>query len=501
MNDDSSENKYSEKEKLTILIATIFDEIGKEAPHILRHDDNDLRGAFERYFYFDSLVNPERINLLLNASSLNELQNQDAHVRSIVHDFYQLYGNLDFLSYCKNFIFRWLRVLSDLFKTCAVNDRKIVNEQSGEMTNRTIGFFFISKRFIDFFEHFSNLFSKDKQVYFSTSSKLLYFVNIPIFRMRLALLKKFCVMKKHPFFSVYLRVVLQYQLIYSALERRKPDVLIFAEGTSYQEYCAAVAAKNLKIPTVRLQSGRASILHSGYINMPFDRMLYWGEGFLKHYKSVTPSSMHVVCGSPVIDSLLKVRKKNSKRFVVAVLTQPADKGWITQEHYEHLVVLVIRLLEENPDIDIIVRMHPVDTNNIFFSLARSSKRLKIFNSPRYSIADVFSKADCMVSFASTTISEAAACSVIPIILATNAVYSLFPYPEKEGAALVSDSIDKAFEYITRLHLNPEIFDDTRHNMEMFSEKFFGSRDGKSLQRIRDEIYGAFMKESGRECQK
>lgn len=490
---NGNDDNHSSKEKLTILLTSLFDLIERESPELLYYGDVNLRGAFERYFYFDSILHPERINKLLLACSKKVNSGLNDSSLIIFEEYYHRYGKLGFKKRCKNGFINWARIVNDIVKQLPIffTRKAKINKNHSKNANRKVGFFIIDQRFASFFETVRESFENDQLIYFSTKSKIQTENSIQLTGQTFGISKKLFIVNSHPFFSVYVRICIHYQLIYDTLEKYRPDVLVFAEGTSHDEYCAAVAARELGIPTIRLQSGRASLLHTGYINMPFDKMLSWGGGFLQHYKSVSPNVQHVVTGNPAIDVLSSEAFKPKGAPKIALLTQPANMGWISENDYEQLELLAKKLINE--DIEIVVRMHPADKSDAFFSLSKKTDSIKILNSPEYSLSDVFSQVHCVISFTSTTISEAAACNVIPIILASNQEYRLFPYPEKQGAALVARTVEEAFETSKRILFYPEQFEDMRFQMKQFAQKFFGAQDGKSTQRIYSEINKSIAK--------
>lgn len=487
------EDSHSRKEKLTKLITSLFDLLESDSPEFLHYGSVSLRGALERYFYFDSILHPQRINKLLLACSKKVNFDLKPCHSDLLEEYYYRYGNLDFKSRTAIEFINWARIIKDLLKQIPMVSSNQISVQKKQLddSNLKVGFFVINNRFVSFFDSISQCFDEKQLLYFSSKPKLCSISSIQLKGQKFGISKKLFSIKNHPFFSVYVRICIHYQLIYDTLEKYRPDVLVFAEGTSHDEYCAAVAARELGIPTIRLQSGRASLLHTGYLNMPFDKMLSWGEGFLQHYKSVSQNGQHVVTGNPAIDVLSSEAFKPKGAPKIALLTQPANMGWISENDYEQLVLLAKKLINE--DIEIIVRMHPADKSDTFFSLSKNTDSIKILNSPEYTLSYVFSQVQCVISFASTTISEAAACNVIPIILASNQEYRLFPYPEKQGAALVARTVEEAYETAKRILFYPEQFEDMRFQMKQFSQKFFGPQDGKSAQRIYSEIIKSIAK--------
>ena len=272
----------------------------------------------------------------------------------------------------------------------------------------------------------------------------------------------------------------------ATLRYRQPSVLVFAEGTSMQDEVSSHAAKTLSIPTVRMQSGRGGVMHCGYRNMTFDKMLCWGEGFVKNYKKYSPGPVYEVTGTPLFNDLKK-SSKTKKRLTIGIFTQPISKH-ISNQEYATLINICNTVVKKLPHVKLIVRKHPVDISTDFDTLSlQYPDHMKLMPATHSTLTEVMNEIDCAIGFYSTTLSEAAACNVIPIILKMRDQHSIFPFPEKLGAAIIADNNRDCIDIINDIMKNPSKFLETRKNMKIFSNKFFGINDGQSMKRIVESI--------------
>jgi hypothetical protein len=480
---------------LTELIESLLDWQIENHANIFMYGPADFRGAFSRYYYFSAINQPSALLPLINASKGWGYENK----RQPLIDLYQEIQALDSFEYkvkrLARHVLAWGKVI--YIKLASLICHKGIGRNRDE--KKTIGFFALNTRFVLFFQEVIENLKGYQTIFFSPdfnatdndilkvgsqSQKLmlgevrLLDIHIPI---------------RHPLFSTYVSILHFYVRMLGSLKHNQPSVLVFAEGTSMQDEVSSQVAKTLSIPTVRIQSGRGGVMHCGYRNMSFDRMLCWGEGFVKRYKEYSPSPTYEIMGSPLFNGLKKT-KKEATNFAVAVFTQPISKH-ISVKEYTALINVCIAIVNKIPEAKIIVRKHPVDTSNAFDELlAQYPEQVKLKPTTECSLAEVMCKVQCAVGFYSTTLSEAAACDVIPIVMKLREQHSVFPFPEKYGAAIITESEKDTFDIIHSILKTPNKFLETREKMKVFSNEFFGENDGKSLNRIADSILKAGTKQ-------
>lgn len=472
---------------LTRLITELCDWVGERNPNLFLCDGHNLRAAFERYVYFESFANPFVLRALMRDSREWRIVSDDHHL----NEHYDLLWKQSFSLKAKFFYFLtlWTRLLRDYSLPLLQFQKKANRHKESK-----VGFFTVSKRFIDFSRPFLSGLDSHNIVYFcpaSLSTKEKKLSKIVVLEPLLFIFK----LSKTSGFPlnnlltpVFMRLSLFYRQIHKTLEHKKPEILLFAEGTSHYDYLAALAAKSLSIPTLRIQSGRAGVLHSGYRNMNYDTMLCWSEDFVERYRQVSPLPEYKVVGSPTIDEFVQMKQMtphDSQK--ILFITQPVSQH-ITESDYQLLISVARELLASSQEFSLVVRQHPVDKHEGFDKLAAIFPgRVKKMNSPLFSLAMTLAESKCAIGFFSTAISEAAACGVIPIILQTRSSQSVYPFPEKHNAAIVSSDVEKTTQEVLNIFRNPHDYEAMSMAMQKFSRRFFGPADGKALHRTVSEV--------------
>ncbi|EAV47418.1 hypothetical protein MB2181_05055 [Methylophilales bacterium HTCC2181] len=473
---------------LTELIESLLDWQEKKYSNLFMYEEVNFRAAFARYFYFSAINQPSALLPLIAASRDWAAQNKNQALLD-------LYKEIEILNGFKSEVNLILRGVVAYLKVCFMAMRSLMLSKERHLWNedkKSIGFFVINPRFLIFFKETITAFKEHQKIIFSNDSNALnesiltvgaspqklmsgslslLSIHIPIF---------------HPLFFIYANILQAYTNMLATLSYSQPSVLVFAEGTSMQDEISSQAAKKLSIPTVRMQSGRGGVMHCGYRGMSFDKMLCWGEGFVQHYKRHSPRPVYEVTGTPLFNDLKK-GGQSTNNFTIAIFTQPISKH-ISEQEYAALTNICTTVLKNLPDAKVIVRKHPVDSSTVFDLLSLQHPELvKLMPATEYTLTEVMNEVVCAVGFYSTTLSEAAACNVIPIIMKMREQHSMFPFPEEYGAAIIADGENATFDIISNIMKNPKKFLETREKMKSFSNHFFGINDGQSLQRVVESI--------------
>ena len=473
---------------LTELIESLLDWQEEKYPKLFIYEEVNLRAAFARYFYFGAINQPSALLPLINASRGWAVQNKDQALLD-------LYKKIEILNGFKNRVYLIIRGVVAYLKVFLMAMRSLMLSKERHLGNedkKLIGFFVIHPRFVIFFKETIAALKEHQKIIFShcsnafdesllgggVSPQNLISGNLNLLGIHIPIL--------HPLFFIYASIIQAYTSMLATLRHRQPSVLVFAEGNSMQDEVSSQAAKTLSIPTVRMQSGRGGVMHCGYRNMSFDKMLCWGEGFVQHYKKHSPGPVYEVTGTPLFNDLKK-KGHPKKKFTIAIFTQPISKH-ISKHEYATLINICNTVVKNLPYAKVIVRKHPADISKDFNVLAlQYPDHVKLMPATHSTLTEVMNEIDCAIGFYSTTLSEAAACDVIPIIIKMRDQHSIFPFPEKHGAAIIADGNSTSIDIITDIMKNPSKFLETRKNMKIFSNRFFGINDGQSMKRIVESI--------------
>lgn len=304
-----------------------------------------------------------------------------------------------------------------------------------------------------------------------------------------------------PVFPLYSTAVISLLNALGTLRCQRPRAVVFAEAASVPEEIVARAAGALGIATIRVQYGRAGVLNPGYYDMPYDKMLMWGDGFVERLRSTSPDCEYVVTGSPLMDRLARRPLRSDHelfagdRPVVTVISQP-ECATITRQDYETLVAIVDGVLREREDVRVLVRLHPADEALDFDHLAgRWPGRVRVTAAEDFPLDVVIGGSALVVGLYSTVLSEAAAAGVLPVVLRLGERHRVFPCPEEEGAGVLVTQAAEAVAAIGALATDGQARKRYDEGMKAFARKYFGPMDGRAIDRIAGHIEAAASSEA------
>ena len=246
------------------------------------------------------------------------------------------------------------------------------------------------------------------------------------------------------FFATFLNAILK------ALADVNPLCLVVPEGNSHYNELFNRAGHALGIPSLCIQQGWSPVIHTGFCNMSYDRMCVWGEGFAQALAPFNPGQPFVVTGSHVITP--RVRRQGRGAGAIAFFLQAGGSPLITPEAAKAMLDFAIWAGEQFPGREIRVRPHPGKplTTEEQALLAAGPNRLRVMPADTVRLAEVLDEADIAVSIFSTTILEAAAVGVIPLIVNVAGLPHYNPDIAREGAALEVTDFAAARRALVRL---------------------------------------------------
>lgn len=493
-------NIISREERLADLIEAIMHDIEATHPSIFMYGKVDFRAGLERAYYFSGVNDPQKLGSLLKAGQNWRFKAPDnSELAELYDDCVSATASMG--SFCgslmRNYIitigFFW-REIKGIFH--------VKRPSSISDSDRSTAFLALNRRFVLFF----------KDIVAELGSASCYFLPGNYESIELAVSEvgaevaysartsvEMSLINMNPFHSLwamYLYVLDTFLNFHGTLQNLGPAALVFAEGTAMEDEVACQAATILGIPTVKVQSGRASILDSGYRRASFYKTLCWGEGFAQRFKEYSPRPYYVITGNPLLDGIGRVsddsgkKKPDDAKVTLVVFTQPVSMH-ISDDEYLSLVKLVEEILLLHPQLSILVRKHPADQSKAFDMLMSKYDRIRLMAFGQYPLSKVLGQSQFALSFFSTTLSEAAAYGVIPVIFKLNQFHSAFPFPEKYGAALVAESHAEALDIMSDLLNDQDLVEKVRKNMDVFVDQYFGPRDDMALKRIVHHIQNPY----------
>jgi hypothetical protein len=470
-------------ERLTLSIRNSFAAIEKSWPGQLDYGGVPLRGALERRVYHEALLDPSRLETLADvtgdrANFAEWLPQRRSRLRA---------GGIG------HYLKAWARLI-----VYGLLRAKKQRDESNRASGAEFVFFSLRPRFVNFFRPVIEQLGSHRCALVCESG---YGVEDEAARHGLAVCKRQCArlqvnsIRRPPraLFPLYSIVVVEFLRAIGTLRRYRPRVVVFAEAASFPEELMARAARALGIATVRVQYGRAGVISPGYYQMPYDKMLMWGEGFVDRLKDVSPDCRYFVTGSPLMDKVMQSGiSRRSKLFaedkpIISVISQP-ECASISRQDYAALVEIIDRVLRANVDINVLVRLHPADKASDFERLAKQwPGRLRVTTARELPLETVIGESVLVVGLYSTVLSEAAASGVLPVVIRLGDRHAIFPSPEEQGAAAFASTPDEAVATICRLAADAQARSGYKDRMSAFARRYFGPMDGGAVTRIAAHI--------------
>lgn len=280
-----------------------------------------------------------------------------------------------------------------------------------------------------------------------------------------------------------------YDYLYESLRFLKPRCVVVVEGNAPQNEIANQVCQQLSIPVVCLQHGWSPIVHNGFRNMSYTKMLVWGEGFAELLEPYNPNQKFVVTGSHIINSEVVTSRlsHNGGRKAISFFLQ-SPSGLITKESWDEFLKLVKWVAGEFTEVPILVREHPG------YPLA-SQERADLIKFPNvrltpagdYSLAEVLSASCLAVSTYSSTILESIAAGVLPLIFNTTSLPTFSPDVQAAGAGIEVKNLEAARQVVSRILTDATYVQQFKPAIEKFQMKYFYRDNHKAVERIVGEI--------------
>ena len=286
----------------------------------------------------------------------------------------------------------------------------------------------------------------------------------------------------------FLPIIRYYDRLYASLSQLRPKCMLLVEGNSPQDEIINQVCLQLSIPVVCLQQGWSPIIHNGFRNMSYSKMLVWGKGFAELLQPYNPKQKFIVTGSHVISSELQVSQLSQavdRKAISFFLQGPGDR-LVTKKGWEELIELIEWVASEFKEVPILVREHPnapLPRQKCIEILKYSNVRL--VPPSDYSLVEVFSISRLSIAIFSTTILESIAAGVLPMVFNVTSMPALYPDIHAAGAGIEVKSLEEAKKTIHRLLTEADVYQQFEPNIKQFQAKYF--YQGKNKERIIEEI--------------
>lgn len=245
------------------------------------------------------------------------------------------------------------------------------------------------------------------------------------------------------YYSTYLNAIM------AALADVRPGCIVVPEGNAPHNELFNRAGHAAGIPSLCIQQGWSPIVHAGFRNMSYDRMCVWGKGFAQALAPYNPEQNFVVTGSHVIAP--HPRRGAQAGGPIAFFLQTGGSPLITRAAADAMLDFALWTARQFPQREIRVRPHPgAPLSSGDLARLAGSPNLRMMPAGATTLEDVLNGSDVAVSIFSTTILEAAAAGVIPLIVNVAGLPHYNPDIAREGAAIEVTDFDAARRVMTRL---------------------------------------------------
>lgn len=280
-------------------------------------------------------------------------------------------------------------------------------------------------------------------------------------------------------------IVEKYDLLENTFLRIRPMSVVVVEGNAAFDEIVNQLAKKYGSSSVCIQQGWSPIVHIGFRDMSFSKMLVWGDGFAKLLTPYNPAQKFISTGSPVMT--VGQRANTSGPFTIAFLPQGASP-LMNEEALEEFLSFARTIAERFPAVSVIVREHPR------YPLAKDEKdaltvlpNVMFRSPPAYSLDDVMKESTISASVYSTTILESIAGNVVPLVFNVTSMPHFSPDVAACGAGIEVKNSEQALSALTPLIEHPENLERFRTSMETFQKEYFTRGKEEAIRAIVKEI--------------
>jgi hypothetical protein len=218
-----------------------------------------------------------------------------------------------------------------------------------------------------------------------------------------------------------------------------------------QQFTKLRGLLNTNVPTICVQHGWSPIVHTGFRNLSFQKMLVWGDLFGELLAPFNSAQKFVVTGLPVPIARLRRRAPGEPVKAIGFFLQKGGEAF-DDKVWREFLALIDWLAASYPEVDVIVRDHPstagLDPDER--ALLGDHENLKFMNPSSHTLGEVLEVCDIVAAVYSTTLLEAIAVGAIPLICGFGGIPSFWPDLAALGAAIEVHDVAEARQGLDRL---------------------------------------------------
>lgn len=288
-------------------------------------------------------------------------------------------------------------------------------------------------------------------------------------------LKRFCLLE-------------HYDILYDTIERLHSKSVVLVEGNAPPYEVVNQICKKLNIQSVCIQQGWSPIIHNGFRNMSYSKMLVWGNGFAHNLMGYNPKQKFIATGNFVIqkNSGSRIPKRAGDKIKLGFLP-PMRTKILNQEKLDEFMSLVPWAANEFKNSEIRISQHPTIKRSEQLEKLSKYENVTFLSSQTHSLQDIIGGNDVAVSFYSTTILESIATGALPLMVNLTSMPHYFPDIHKLGAGIEVRSTKEAKKILREFINHPEKISAFDASMKKFREEYFAYDKETALKNIVNEL--------------
>jgi hypothetical protein len=270
-----------------------------------------------------------------------------------------------------------------------------------------------------------------------------------------------------------------------ALKVLQPDCIVVPEGNAAVYELVNQGAKAVGIPTVCVQQGWAPIVHPGFRNMSYAGMCVWGQQLAELLVPYNPKQRFVVTGNHIV-GYRPQGDVRSRKAIAFFLQNGAHL--IGEAVWQSMIELIEWAAKALPDYEIRVREHPGEPlRALEAERLMAGANLRLMPPDKVPLGDVLEHCRVAVTIGSSTILEAVANGVVPLILDTIGLGPYHPDIASDGAAVEVRNFRDAREVLGRLADDDDFCASFAVYLEKARQRLFARNGEQALDAIVAEI--------------
>ena len=232
-----------------------------------------------------------------------------------------------------------------------------------------------------------------------------------------------------------------YMLMNSLFSELKVEGVVLLEGCHFQEQIIGEIAREHHFPSILLQQGWPSVMHTMFRRFPYSHFITWGEGFNNLWRQYNPAPEYCAAGYPYP---VKSKRADAISFFLQAPLFISD-----DVYFDMVVDLIAETAKRHDSRTVLIREHPE------FRMGISKKTaLSEFSNVRFvtdvALSDVFASSCVVVSHFSSSLIEGIAHGCIPLVFDPTTASRYTPDVEALGIGAISKNQCEFFQKLDKI---------------------------------------------------